>query len=210
METLKRIVILDSNSIYANGAAFILNKFLDNISVNCLNSQLDLKNYDLKKDIDLIIIEDVFTSTIEGILSKRINRPKIIATSILNETINSAFFLEKGVNGFIPKMAPEEYLINTVKDVLGGKTISNNEITMQLKAIVCKGSLQTIKSDYGLSKKEMEMLYMVTEGKSNKQIAEALKVAERTVEFHKTNIYKKTGSSSIADLVLLTIGSRLL
>lgn len=56
----------------------------------------------------------------------------------------------------------------------------------------------------------MDVLLKITEGKNNKLIAKEMGVAERTVEYHKANIYKKTNSNSVADLVMLTIVSRLM
>ena len=64
--------------------------------------------------------------------------------------------------------------------------------------------------DFKLSSKEMDVLLKITEGKNNKLIAKEMGVAERTVEYHKANIYKKTNSNSVADLVMLTIVSRLM
>lgn len=55
---------------------------------------------------------------------------------------------------------------------------------------------------HGLSKREREVLKLVLEGKSNKQIALALHITENTVEFHLKNIYSKVQVSSRTELII--------
>lgn len=56
--------------------------------------------------------------------------------------------------------------------------------------------------DVQLSKREMEVVELVLQGKSNKQIASSLTISVRTVEFHLKNIYAKFHVSSRIELVL--------
>ncbi len=133
----------------------------------------------------------------------------IISSTILETKLIEPFF-EKGVHGFIPKQADDKLLIETVMQVMKGEIVENKQITQNLKAINCKRALENSAFHFDLTPKELDVLMQITEGKSNKIIAEELKMSERTVEFHRTNIYKKTNSNSIADLVMLTIVARLL
>jgi DNA-binding CsgD family transcriptional regulator len=59
-----------------------------------------------------------------------------------------------------------------------------------------------MKRTHGLSQREEEVVELLLQGKSNKQIAAALHIAERTVEFHLKNIYAKFKVSSRVELIL--------
>jgi DNA-binding CsgD family transcriptional regulator len=60
-----------------------------------------------------------------------------------------------------------------------------------------------MKNKYGLSRREYEVVALLLEGKSNKQIATILDISISTVEFHLTNIYAKLGISSRTEAILL-------
>jgi DNA-binding NarL/FixJ family response regulator len=67
--------------------------------------------------------------------------------------------------------------------------------------------LRTLRS---LTPRELETVRMIAEGSTNAEIAETLGVSIRTVEFHRSNIMRKTGARTAADLARLAIESGLL
>ena len=62
--------------------------------------------------------------------------------------------------------------------------------------------LKNILIQKGLSKREAEVVEMVTKGLSNKEVANQLFVTEKTIKFHLTNIYKKMSLKSRAQLIV--------
>lgn len=61
-----------------------------------------------------------------------------------------------------------------------------------------------------LSKREIEIVRLITQELSNNDIAERLEISKRTVETHRKNIFKKTKVKSAIGLVLLAVKARLL
>ena len=66
-------------------------------------------------------------------------------------------------------------------------------------------SISPLANELALSRREVEILKELCDGKTNKEIADICKITLTTVNFHRTNIYKKTKSHNITDLVRYSI-----
>jgi FixJ family two-component response regulator len=102
--------------------------------------------------------------------------------------------MKGGAEDFLTKMAPREELLDAVKRALarGRKERLDQEHLQALR--------QRLKA---LSPREMEVFQQVVRGKLNKQIANALSINERTVKLHRTNLTRKLGVPSVAELTRL-------
>lgn len=66
-----------------------------------------------------------------------------------------------------------------------------------------------VKATDALSKREVEIIKLITQELSNEEIASHLAISKRTVETHRKNIFKKTGVKSVVGLVMLAIKNKL-
>jgi len=66
-----------------------------------------------------------------------------------------------------------------------------------------------VASDSGLTARETEVIQLLADGKSNKEVATSLKVSTRTVESHRNHIMRKMGFASFSDLVRYAIRNKL-
>ena len=62
----------------------------------------------------------------------------------------------------------------------------------------------------GLSAREREIIQLLAEGKSNKEVATVLKISVKTAETHRTNVMRKLGAHSLAELVRYAIRNRII
>jgi len=70
--------------------------------------------------------------------------------------------------------------------------------------------MQTFKNPFNsLSKREIEIVRLITEELSNNDIAERLEISKRTVETHRKNIFRKTKVKSVIGLVILAFKNKL-
>lgn len=69
--------------------------------------------------------------------------------------------------------------------------------------------MKSITNSFALSRREVEIIQLITQEFSNYEIAEHLEISIRTVETHRKNIFKKTKIKSIVGLVKLAITSNL-
>lgn len=210
----QNIIIADSSKVFGIGLHALLKSLSFVNEIEIVGSLKEVVELCKEDHFQLLIIDDQLVNTVDlafiKILRSKSHKLSIVITSEILEQNLIDHLIANKINGFIPKPATDEIILRTIQDVIKGEVVDNKQVTQNLKAITCKRSLEYGTISFDLTKKELEVLYKITEGKSNKVIAAEMGLTERTVEFHKTNLYKKTHSNSLADLVHLTIVTRLL
>jgi DNA-binding NarL/FixJ family response regulator len=120
--------------------------------------------------------------------------------------------LQAGADGYILKDATHEELRLAIRSVLQGKTY----LSMDVSGKVVSGYLGGGKSSSGssifdtLTHREREVLKLVAEGKSNKEIADFLSLSVKTVEKHRSNLMSKLDVHNAAGLTAFAIEKGLL
>ncbi len=105
--------------------------------------------------------------------------------------------LDAGARGYLLKSAMELELAEAVRRVAAGETV--------LDAAVAKPAALKGERSAALTKRELEVLQLLVEGKSNKEIAEALQLSANTVAVHRANIMDALGIHKTAELVVYAI-----
>lgn len=112
--------------------------------------------------------------------------------------------MKSGARGYLLKDDEPETIVNAIRTVLAGRSYLAPHLA---------GKLASRISENDLSEREMEILTMVAEGRSNATIAKDLGISTSTIKFHLNNVYSKLGVSSRTSAValaakrgLLTIG----
>jgi DNA-binding NarL/FixJ family response regulator len=114
----------------------------------------------------------------------------VLSASQDRDTVMRA--LDLGVLGFIPKSAPREVMVNALRLVLSGGIYIPPEALASVKAKMSPppSILPPSPADLGLTVRQLEVLALMMQGKSNKAISRILDVAEPTVKHHVTAILK--------------------
>ncbi len=105
--------------------------------------------------------------------------------------------LDAGARGYLLKSAMELELPEAVRRVAAGETVLDPAVA---KPAALKGERNA-----ALTKRELEVLQLLVEGKSNKEIAEALQLSANTVAVHRANIMDALGIHKTAELVVYAI-----
>ena len=126
---------------------------------------------------------------------------KILVLSMEDDSSTIQKYLDLQVDGYVLKNDIHANLHQAVSRVMSGKHFMSDEVT----EIVLAGKKPRKKQEISLSPREQEVLKLITEEKSTKDIAERLFISERTVETHRKNILRKTGCSSLVGLVKYAI-----
>ena len=101
-----------------------------------------------------------------------------------------------GAEDFLEKRASKERVIDAVKRCLARDAIERTS----------RSQLRDLRARFDvLTKRELEVLFHVVQGRLNKQIADDLSIHERTVKLHRTAITTKLGVSSVAELTRVTL-----
>jgi DNA-binding NarL/FixJ family response regulator len=105
--------------------------------------------------------------------------------------------LSAGAKGYVLKSAMDMELVDAVRQVAAGKTVLDPQIS---KVATLKGE-----RDVGLTRRELEILQMIVDGKSNKEIAARLDLSANTVAVHRANMMEALGLHKTAELVVYAI-----
>jgi DNA-binding NarL/FixJ family response regulator len=116
--------------------------------------------------------------------------------------------LKAGARGFMPKNSSIDELEFAIEAVLQGKTYLSPSITNSLMAK--GGSVGVLEDPLSvLTKREVEIMKHLADGKPNRVIGKLLHISTRTVDTHRSNILKKLNVQTNAELVKLAIASGL-
>jgi RNA polymerase sigma factor (sigma-70 family) len=119
--------------------------------------------------------------------------------------------LNVGVKGYLLKESAEEDLLLAIRAVANGKPFFSRAINETLLEDYMRMLKQQGLSDTFdlLTTREKEVLQLLAEGKTNKEVAQLLDVSPYTVESHRTNLMQKLGIHNTAEIVLYAVRKRL-
>jgi two-component system, NarL family, response regulator NreC len=120
--------------------------------------------------------------------------------------------LKAGARGYLLKDAAESDLIEAIKAVSQGKTFFSSEISkMLVEDYIREIRSRGVEDSYELlTSREREILQLLVEGNSNKDIASRLNVSPHTVETHRRNLQDKLNLHSFAELILYAVRKRII
>jgi DNA-binding NarL/FixJ family response regulator len=109
--------------------------------------------------------------------------------------------LEAGASGYLLKDCAFEELAHAIQSVISNRIYLSPEITdIVIRDYVLKSSAKPSSAYANLTAREREVLQLLAEGKSTKQIANSLTVSIKTIESHRSRIMEKLNIHSIAEL----------
>ena len=119
--------------------------------------------------------------------------------------------LNVGVKGYLLKESAEDDLLLAIRSVANGKPFFSraiNEILLEdyMRVLKQQGLSDTFDL---LTTREKEVLQLLAEGKTNKEVATLLDVSPYTVESHRTNLMQKLNIHNTAEIVLYAVRKRL-
>ncbi|MBO0903480.1 response regulator transcription factor [Jiella sonneratiae] len=135
-------------------------------------------------------------------------RAKIVVFSMYSDVVYAVSARREGALGYVSKSAPSDELLVALEKALGGEPYVDSETSSLMKE---HASRETGVSD--LTRRELQILHMLGDGKSLSEIAEGLGVAYKTVANTSTRMKEKLGVERTSDLVrfaLETKGGRML
>jgi DNA-binding NarL/FixJ family response regulator len=164
---------------------------------------LDLLEFDvILMDIDMPVMNGI--DTLKEIRKQGL-AVKVIILSMHNEAGMIKSLINIGANGYLLKSSSQDEVINAIRKVAGGNSYFSAEVTLSLLNKT-QNSLKDLNPQIELlTDRETEIVQLIAEGFSNKEIGNKLFISHRTVDTHRTNIMKKLNVSNIAGLISYAI-----
>jgi two-component system response regulator NreC len=205
-----RIVLCDDHQIIREGLRSLLEKQNDMRVVGegtNGNEAIKLANT-LTPDV---IVMDVAMPDLNGIAATRRLREeqpqlKILALSMHSDRRFVTGMLEAGASGYLLKDCAFSELANAIRTVAGGGLYISPRITASVLQEFTRHAQPNHKPPkIELTSREEEILQLIAEGRSTKDIAHSLHVSVKTVETHRTHIMQKLGVHNVATLTKYAI-----
>jgi DNA-binding NarL/FixJ family response regulator len=154
-----------------------------------------------------VVVLDLPMPTLNGIGAVReimrvSPRTKIIVLTMFTEEHHIVEALRAGVKGCVSKTQAPEHLLQAIREVCGGGVY----LSPSVSGVVVQGYLARTESpDDPLTNRERQVLQLIAEGKTSKEIAVILGVTVKTAESHRSTLMKKLDIHSTAELVRYAI-----
>jgi DNA-binding NarL/FixJ family response regulator len=210
MNTKIKVFLVDDHEIFRNGLRQLVNGEADmEVIGEAGDGETALQILpSLSPDI---IIMDIRMPGINGVETSQVilaqqPQSKIIFFSLYDNPDYIVSALEMGGSGYILKDTSNKIFLNAIRTVFNGKFYFIGDVTDVLvkKYIeIQKASGNNIASntEISLSKREQQILKMINNNLSTKEVAESLNISARTIEAHRLNILRKFKANNIDEVL---------
>lgn len=198
-----KILIVDDHTLFREGICHVLNALEDDVSIlEAANYDRALQNASEHPDLDLVLLDlnmpgkdgfsvlDTFTHLYPAL--------PVVILSASNQRSDMQRALNAGAMGYIPKDTTSTVMLGALRLILSGGVYVPPSIAQQQNT----NTQTTNHHSNGVTPRQLEVLTLLIQGHSNKEIARELKLAESTVKMHVTSILKSLGVSNRTQAVL--------
>ena len=194
-----RILIIEDNRILRDGITTMLKEQSDMLVVastentyNTLLKAIKIKPHVVLVDVGL---KGLNGSSVVELLREKIPEVKVIGIGCIPAQSAIVEFVEAGASGFILKDATVKEFLGTIRSVAQGVKVLPPSLTGSLFSHVLELALKKRKGKLTnavrMTKREREIIVLISDGLSNKKIAQHLNIATHTVKSHVHNIMEK-------------------
>jgi DNA-binding NarL/FixJ family response regulator len=189
------IMLVDDHKMFRDGIKKILEATNDMVVIAEVGNGIECmtKLHSCNPDIILLDInmpEMNGIDTLKSISRKKVHKPKVLIVTSNNKIDCLLQALDIGVDGYILKTSDSKELIRAIHIVMKDEKFIQPSLIPLLNSKLITYDIDKEKIDL-LSKRELEILKLIAMGNLNKDIGYKLKIKERTVKNHLTNIYRK-------------------
>jgi DNA-binding NarL/FixJ family response regulator len=201
-----RLLVADDHSLVAAGIRSMLEPKYDVVGMAGSGRMLVRAAEQLKPDVILLDISMPELNGIEAArqILKAEPRSKIIFVTMYADATFVTEAMRIGACGYVLKRAAPQELVTAIEQVLRGR--------IYLSPLVTKDMLTSLLGNRGLdgpfgalTPRQREILQLVAEGRTAKEIGAALHISLKTVEFHKSRLMRALGLQTSADVVKYAI-----
>ena len=207
-----RVLIADDHLLVAEALKSLLSDEFDLVGVVGDGRELVEAAGKLKPDV---IVADVTMPHLNGIdalaqLRTRGDRVPVVFLTMHNDVTFARRALQAGASGFVLKHSASTELIAALRAALAGKTYLTPQIAGDVLAAMKLGPEPAGDPVSSLTPRQREILQLLAEGRSAKEIGASLSISARTVEFHKYQMMESLNLHTSAELIHFAIKHGLL
>ena len=199
------VLLIDDHPLYRNGLASLVRQILPDTTILEAGTYNEAESYLKLHDIELALIDLSLPDGSGLALIEKLSifdplLPLVVVSAVDDvHTVEQALTL--GASGFLPKQLSPDAMINALQKILNGEVYSPLQTTDQYSELPA-----SIGED--LTPRQRDILRLLTQGMSNKMIANKLSIAEKTVKTHLTAIFASLNVNNRAEAIARTLNQR--
>ena len=214
MDSKIKVHIADDHQILIDGVKAVLN-LEPNIEVPGFSlNGVEVIDWFKENEADVLIL-DINMPEMDGIevlrqLKKNSINCEVIVLSSYDDIKLVKEVLQMGAKGFVPKKSAGEHIVNAVNKVANGQQYFTDDVKEKMMQTLLNGQSKDDGSQDGvlissLTKREVQVLKLVAQQYSTREIANELHISESTVETHRKNLMKKVKVKNSVGLAIFAL-----
>jgi DNA-binding NarL/FixJ family response regulator len=201
--TKPRLLIADDHKIFAEGLKRLLNADFDIAGVVEDGRELVAAAEKLRPDL---IVADISMPMLNGIeavrqIKKAHPEIKVVFLTMHPDVAYAVSAFKEGASGYVLKSSAPDELVTAIQEGLKGRTYVTPLIAGKLLHSYQSGSHSETDTVLSLSSRKREVLQLLAEGRSVKEIAAILNISPKTVEYHKYRMMEDLDIKTSAELI---------
>lgn len=205
-----RIALADDQELFLQGLRALLEDYEEFKVVYTANNGKELIDGLKNKKVDIVLI-DLEMPVMNGLEATKIIREKYPDVKVLPITMHDeedfvVHLIENGANGYLVKNVDIEHLADAIYSVIDTGYYFNDMVSKAMvKGLVKSKRIVPTFGQVNLTDRELQVLELICNELTNKEIADRLCVSARTVDGHRERIIQKTGVRNTAGLVMYAV-----
>ena len=214
MGKLITVHIADDHQILIDGVKAVLNIEPDIEVIGFSLNGSQVVEWFAENKADVLIL-DINMPELDGIeVLKRLkdleDKPEIIVLSSYDDVKLVKEVLQMGAKGFVPKKSAGEHIVKAVYKVASGDQYFTDDVKEKMMQTLLNGQVKNTGSQDGvlissLTKREVQVLKLVAQQYSTREIGDELHISESTVETHRKNLMKKVKVKNSVGLAIFAL-----
>ena len=198
-----RLIIVDDHPVVMEGLSSLLSANNDIAIKGCFTTGADVIDFLSDNAVEVVLL-DITLPDMNGtdlclIIKKMQPGTKIIAFSNHNERSIILQMIQNGAGGYLLKNTSSGELISSIMNALEGQLV----FSLEVQSILAQPGPTDIKKIPNLTRREKEILKLISEGFTTATLAEKLYISPLTAETHRRNLLQKFEVNNTASLISL-------
>jgi DNA-binding NarL/FixJ family response regulator len=205
-----RVLLADDHTLVAEGLKSLLKDVFDLVGVVHDGRALLEAAEQLRPDVIVTDISMPLLNGLDAVKQIRASHPetRVIILTMHRDTHLAASAFRAGVSGYLLKVSPGEELVKAIREVAQGRSYVTTLLAKDLINLLMDNTTPRA-NESPLTPRQREVLQLIAEGRTMKEVAGLLNISPRTAESHKYDIMQALSVQTTAELIQCAMRMRL-
>jgi DNA-binding NarL/FixJ family response regulator len=205
-----RVVLAEDHTVVAEGLVKLLADVCELVAVVHDGRELVSAVTAFRPDVIVTDISMPLLNGLEAIREIRLQHPqaRIIVLTMHRDTQMAVDAFRAGVSGYLLKVSPAAELINAIQEVAQGRSYITSLLAKNLITVLIEAADPSRDSGSPLTPRQRQVLQLIAEGKTMKEVASIMNISPKTVESHKYELMQVLGVRNTAELIQYAVRAK--